>query len=71
MLAPEGDVVGLVMFGIGTRVMEYTVAPGEYKQHVQQPGQPCHWAKNSMLNLQSTDGYLSYLCYERGHLSVK
>ena len=58
------------LFGIGTRVMEYAVAPSEYEQYVQQPGQPCRWAENSMLNLQSTDGYSSYLFYERGYLSV-
>jgi len=47
--------------------MEYTIAPGEkYERHVQQPGQSCHWAENSMLNPQSTDGYSLYLCYERG-----
>src|SRR5260221_14571794 len=51
--------------------MEYTVAPGEYGRHVQQLGWPCHWAESSMMNPQSTDGYSSFLYYERGHLSVK
>jgi hypothetical protein len=51
--------------------MEYTVAPGEYGRYVQQPGRPFHLAEGSMLNLQSTDGYSSYLCYERTHLSIK